>query len=109
MEMRFDSSAGEMDKNRGGTHLGDGEGMPRHSASGHPEGERDGDGVDKSRQDDRCPEVRMDLARSAGPGSRGNPYCGEDTGQPLKRQEDDEHAIGSHIQSLLLLMKDHIG
>src|SRR6185295_509965 len=59
---------------------------------------------DQPVEQDRRPDVRMRLSGVAGPRPRRNPDCRGDACQPLHEHQRGEHAVGSRVDLMLVLL-----
>ena len=86
-----------------------GDGMTRDDLAGMPNRQGDRQAIDKAAQYNGRPHMGMHLARGGRPGPRRNPNGGQNARHPLKEQQRSEHAIGSHVKLLPMLVKQFRG
>ena len=63
---------------------------------------------DDAGQDDRRPDVRVNVAIGPGPSARRNPDRGNNARHPLEQQQGREHSIGANEQPLLVLVEQNV-
>ena len=106
MKMRFDSTASEIDEKRGHQHLGHSDDVPRRDRSGPDPGHPDREKADCAADQDRRPDMDMNLARDAIPGPRGHQQGDHDASHPLEKHQPREKLIGLAKDLSLVVLEE---
>ncbi len=95
MKVRFEASPRQMNEQRPHQHLRNGDRLPRHQLSGHHPRQRDRQADDRPAENQRGPNMNVDLTRSADPRAGRVKEGGQHRGSPLARQQEREEPIGA--------------
>src|SRR5439155_10610215 len=103
MEVSFDAASAEVNQQGGHEHLADRHDMARKNAAGMSERQENGEAGDCAAEKHRQPDVDMNMALPARPGSGRNPNRGDNTRCPLDQHENREKPASLRIDSLMVL------
>ena len=108
VKMRFDAAAGEVNQERAHQHLGDGNRVSGERGARSEQRKGGRKQTDEAAEDQRRPDVDVDLAVGAGPGARRHDQRKDDGREPLPAHQVGEHPVGPLVQRLLVRVKDGI-
>src|SRR6185437_2541916 len=83
VEMRFDSPAGQVNQQSRPEDLRDGDDVSRNRTTRHHQGQKNRQAADRPAEKNGSPDMRMNVAFGAGPGSGRNEDGGDDPEDPL--------------------------
>ncbi len=109
VEVGLDPASGEMDQQGAGEHLCHGDGVPRQGPRRSRSRQRDGEADEPSPEQDGRPDMRMHLARCAGPGAWRDDQRGDDGGHPLEGQQACEQDVGGAEEVVAVLVEQGFG
>ena len=105
MEVRFDPSTRQRNEQSGHQHLRHRDHVPGGEAAGPDSRHPDREKTDRAADEDRRPDMNVDLAGSAIPSARRNQKGNDDARQPLEKHQFGEKLIGLAKDLPLMLLK----
>lgn len=109
VKVRLDAAAREVDEQRRGEHLRDGDGVAGERSPGPAEGQPHRQADDGAAQQHGRVEVRVRGAERSRPSPRRDDHGDEDTCQPFKDQQAGEHSVRAAEHVLVLLVEVRAG
>ena len=103
VEVGLDAAAGEMDQEGADGHLADRDDMTGQWPPGRGVGQVGGQHADQSADHDRDPDVGMDRRLVARPREGRDGKRQHDGEDPLRQQQEREHAIGLDAEALVVV------